>query len=193
MVNEVNEGRPEISSTHFIAGGVYAKQLNLPFPGDYVESHQHNYDHLSFLASGVVDVEVDGTILTFAAPAGISIQAGKVHKITARAYGVVWLCIHKIPDGEETPTTIEQALIQTATTAQSVDAAADLAAPQGAVAPVSAQAIVDVAPALEAAPVVVPDVVVPAVPEAAPVADAPSVVVDAPAPAVAVDVTSTGV
>jgi quercetin dioxygenase-like cupin family protein len=95
----------------YIAGGVYAKEWIAGKPGSYIEQHQHSFDHLSYLASGTVEVDVEGQKTVYIGPAGINIKAHKSHKITALSSGVLWLCIHAIPDELRDSTLIEKALI----------------------------------------------------------------------------------
>jgi len=83
---------------HYIGGGVYAKEWRATFTGETVEQHSHNYDHLSYLASGSVEVTVDGKVQKYSAPTALLIKAHKQHTITALTRDVVWLCLHKIPD-----------------------------------------------------------------------------------------------
>lgn len=100
-----------MKNTTYIAGGVFAKEWRAEKIGAYIEQHQHTFDHLSYLASGCVEVEVEGKKDTFIGPTGIRIAAGKSHKVTALTNDVLWLCIHAIPDEMRDATLIEKALI----------------------------------------------------------------------------------
>jgi quercetin dioxygenase-like cupin family protein len=82
---------------HYIAGGVYAKMLAMKNAGDYVISHEHNYDHLSILATGQVCVTVDDVATVYTAPTAVTVKAGAAHKILALTPNVLWYCIHAIP------------------------------------------------------------------------------------------------
>jgi len=77
---------------HFSTGGVYAREQTLQ-AGQEVEKHVHDYDHLSYLATGRALVEVDGEMLVFDAPCMLEIEAGKKHRIQALT-DITWLCIH---------------------------------------------------------------------------------------------------
>lgn len=81
---------PEIS--HYFAGGVYAKETRIP-AGLVLVQHKHHYDHLSFLASGTVHVQVDGETKSYTGPCCLTIEAGKLHGVQA-VTDSVWLCIH---------------------------------------------------------------------------------------------------
>jgi quercetin dioxygenase-like cupin family protein len=77
---------------HFSAGGVYAREQTLA-PGEEVEKHVHDYDHLSYLTSGSVTLEVDGELQVLTGPCMLEIKAGKQHRIQAIT-NITWLCIH---------------------------------------------------------------------------------------------------
>ena len=77
---------------HFFSDGVYAKQMHLP-KNHIADSHKHNYDHLSILAKGEVDIDFGGVTERFTAPCCINILAGIEHKITAIKSSVFY-CIH---------------------------------------------------------------------------------------------------
>jgi mannose-6-phosphate isomerase-like protein (cupin superfamily) len=55
--------------------------------------HAHKHDHLSILASGSVELAVDGVKSIVHAPACLTIAAGKHHGIKSIT-DVVWYCIH---------------------------------------------------------------------------------------------------
>lgn len=95
--------------THYIAGGVYAKEWR-GRKGSYIQQHIHNYDHLSYLAYGDVEVEVEGRVMCYTGPTGICIKSGKAHKVTALT-DCLWLCIHAIPSDLRDSEVIEKVLI----------------------------------------------------------------------------------
>lgn len=78
--------------THHFGGGVYAKETIVP-AGMVLVQHKHEHDHLSILASGTVEVTVDGARKVLIGPACLKIQAGTHHGIKALT-DVVWYCIH---------------------------------------------------------------------------------------------------
>jgi len=90
--NRVFEESEELQIEHHFIGGVYAKRMILK-AGSSINSHKHNFDHMSILASGVVMVTVDKQIKSYAAPALIQIKAEKAHKIAAITE-CHWYCIH---------------------------------------------------------------------------------------------------
>jgi quercetin dioxygenase-like cupin family protein len=82
----------DLGTQHHFSSGVYAKQMHLP-KGYMAISHQHNYDHLSVLASGKVIVKTDDGEQEYTAPVAITIAKHKNHAITALE-DAVWFCIH---------------------------------------------------------------------------------------------------
>lgn len=78
--------------SHHFGGGVYAKETHVP-KGMVLVQHKHVHDHLSILASGRVEVIVDGVRTERIGPDCIVIEAGKYHGIKALS-DVVWFCIH---------------------------------------------------------------------------------------------------
>ena len=78
---------------HFFSDGVYAKQMLL-LENHSVQTHKHEYDHLSILAMGRVVVAVDGKQLIYTAPSCIEIKAGQEHSILA-VENSVFYCVHR--------------------------------------------------------------------------------------------------
>jgi quercetin dioxygenase-like cupin family protein len=78
--------------SHHFSDGVYAKQMYLE-KGHIAITHSHNYDHLSILAQGEVDIALNGIKTRFTAPCCIDIKAGIEHSIEALADSV-FFCIH---------------------------------------------------------------------------------------------------
>lgn len=77
---------------HHFSDGLYAKETRIP-AGIVLSQHVHSFDHLSILASGIVEVEIEGQSAQLEGPLCINIEAGKAHKVTALT-PVVWYCIH---------------------------------------------------------------------------------------------------
>jgi len=77
---------------HHFSSGVYAKETRIP-AGFVLVQHVHKHDHLSILASGSVEMAVDGVKSTIHAPACLTIAAGKHHGIKSIT-DVVWYCVH---------------------------------------------------------------------------------------------------
>lgn len=78
--------------SHHFGGGVYAKETHVQ-AGQVLVQHKHAHAHLSILACGTVEVQVDGVRSILTGPACIAIEAGKHHGVRALT-DVVWFCIH---------------------------------------------------------------------------------------------------
>ena len=77
---------------HHFSSGVYAKETRIP-AGYVLVQHAHKHDHLSILASGSVEMVVDGVRSIVDAPACLTIAAGKHHGVKSLT-DVVWYCVH---------------------------------------------------------------------------------------------------
>lgn len=77
---------------HHFSAGVYTKETRIP-AGYVLVQHAHKHDHLSILASGSVELAVDGEKSVVHAPACLTIAAGKHHGIKSIT-DVVWYCVH---------------------------------------------------------------------------------------------------
>lgn len=77
---------------HHFSAGVYAKETRIP-AGYILVQHAHKHDHLSILASGSVEMVVDGVKSVVHAPACINIAASKQHGVKSLT-DVVWYCVH---------------------------------------------------------------------------------------------------
>lgn len=87
----------DLNSQHYIGSGIYAKEWRGK-AGQFIEQHKHKTGHLSYLASGKVMFECEGsTGFIISGPVAINIAANKAHKITALT-DCLWLCIHPIPE-----------------------------------------------------------------------------------------------
>jgi len=79
--------------SHHFSDGVYAKQMRLE-KGHLAITHKHNYSHLSILATGHVEITLNGVKSRFKAPYCIEILAGVEHQIYALKDST-FFCIHK--------------------------------------------------------------------------------------------------
>jgi len=77
---------------HHFSAGVYAKETLIP-AGHVLVQHKHKFDHLSILASGSIELMVDGERKIVHAPACLTIEANKHHGVKSIT-DVVWYCIH---------------------------------------------------------------------------------------------------
>lgn len=99
---------------HYIAGGVYAKELVLRQAGTLVVSHAHKYDHLSLLVRGQVQVTVDGVSRVYSAPCGVEVKAGAQHEIIAMVDDCLWYCLHAVPAEFDGESLIDEVLVKQA-------------------------------------------------------------------------------
>ena len=82
-----------MNQLHHFSDGLYAKEMKLK-KNAIASQHKHNYDHLSILAKGKVQVLFDGGVVKeYAAPACINIVKGINHSVMALEDSV-WFCIH---------------------------------------------------------------------------------------------------
>lgn len=82
------------------ANGLAVKQIALHKKGTKVYQHVHEYDHLSMLAVGAIEVWVDGKHVKSAiAPEGIEIKAHTAHEFVSLTDTTVIYCIHNIEKG----------------------------------------------------------------------------------------------
>lgn len=99
---------PGLDVEHHFCNGVYMKESFIQH-GFCFPQHSHPFPHLSVLASGVVEVEVDGEKKIYAAPKILEIAAHKVHKVTALT-DVIWICTHR--EDETDPAKIDAAILR---------------------------------------------------------------------------------
>jgi hypothetical protein len=98
---------PEAEVMHALANGVYIKAMMLDQVGWTAVQHSHNYDHLTLVASGAVFVKVGDDVAAYDAPAVVFVKAHSVHKIMARLPNTVCYCIHRLNDGDDISSLIE--------------------------------------------------------------------------------------
>ena len=78
--------------SHHFSAGVYAKETHIP-AGHVLVQHKHKFSHLSILASGSIELMVDGERKIIHAPACLTIEADKHHGVKSLT-DVVWYCVH---------------------------------------------------------------------------------------------------
>ncbi len=86
-------------------GNIWVRQNVLKNKGDFAGGHYHLFDHVSLLAKGIVEVEIEGyPPKQFVAPTFIVIKKEFRHKITAITDDVLWYCVFAIrnEDGDLT-------------------------------------------------------------------------------------------
>lgn len=85
-------------------GNIWVRQNELRHAGEESLGHTHKFDHVSLLASGSVEVHIEGCEpKRFDAPTFIVIRKEYEHKFTALTDGVVWYCVFAIRDLDGQP------------------------------------------------------------------------------------------
>lgn len=80
-------------------GNIWVRQNVLEHAGESTSGHYHLFDHVSLLAQGTVEVEVEGNPpKQFVAPTFIVIKKERPHKFTAITDDVLWYCVFAIRD-----------------------------------------------------------------------------------------------
>lgn len=65
--------------------------------GTYLPQHAHEYDHVTLLLVGSVDIQVnDGPLVRHHAPKAIPIRAGTKHLFKALVDGTMVACVHNL-------------------------------------------------------------------------------------------------
>lgn len=77
---------------------LFSRQMHFEKAGDIEIGHTHQFDHLTLLAKGRLQVTVDGVISEFTAPQMIWIHKDKVHELVALVDNTVAYCIHALRD-----------------------------------------------------------------------------------------------
>ena len=80
-----------VDLAHFFGGGVYIKETHIP-AGAELAQHAHEFEHLSYLVSGRVLLDVAGKRRMIDGPMALTIEAHKVHAVHALT-DARWLCI----------------------------------------------------------------------------------------------------
>lgn len=75
---------------------LFSRMMHFISAGDTEDGHVHNFDHLTLLAKGKLEVTVDGKASVFTAPQMIYIKADKNHKLVALEDDTLAYCIHAL-------------------------------------------------------------------------------------------------
>ena len=90
---------PEISLG--VVHNVWARQMHFIKAGDHETQHTHQFDHLTLLAKGSLDVSTNGANTVFTAPHMIFISKDSIHSMTALEDNTVAYCIHALINSGE--------------------------------------------------------------------------------------------
>lgn len=80
---------------------LFSRQMYFAKAGDMEYGHTHDFDHLTLLAAGKLQVTVEGKSTEFVAPQMIYIAKDKTHELLALADETVAYCIHALRFGEK--------------------------------------------------------------------------------------------
>ncbi len=79
---------------------LYSRMMHFKHRGDIEHGHTHQFDHLTLLAAGALQVTVEGVSTVFKAPQMIYIHKDKNHELVALEDDTVAYCIHALRDGD---------------------------------------------------------------------------------------------
>lgn len=90
---------------------LWVRQMHFANIGDQNEGHEHNFDHITLLAKGSVEVDVEGQKTIFKAPHMIYIVAGKRHFLKALEPDTIAYCVHALRTGEREEDILDPAMV----------------------------------------------------------------------------------
>lgn len=90
---------------------IFSRQMTFKEAGDTEYGHTHQFDHLTLLASGSLQVTVDGNVTMFKAPHMIYIHKDKNHQLVALEPNTVVYCIHALRDGNGVDDIIDPTMV----------------------------------------------------------------------------------
>lgn len=98
-------------TTMACVSNLWVRMMHFEKAGDHNVGHVHNFDHITLLSKGSVEVDVEGNKTTFKAPHMIYIAAGKRHFLTALEDGTVASCLHALRTGEREEDILDPSMI----------------------------------------------------------------------------------
>ena len=90
---------------------LWVRMMHFKKAGDQNEGHEHNFDHITLLSKGSVEVDVEGQKTVFKAPHMIYIAKGKAHYLKALEDDTVACCVHALRTGEREEDILDPAMI----------------------------------------------------------------------------------
>lgn len=91
---------------------LFSRMMHFAKAGDIEMGHTHQFDHLTLLAKGKLQVTVEGIASEFTAPQMIYIHKDKKHELTALTDDTVAYCIHALRD-KDTGDILDPSMIPT--------------------------------------------------------------------------------
>lgn len=90
---------------------LFSRQMHFKNAGDVEHGHTHQFDHLTLLASGRLQVTVEGHVSEFTAPHMIYIKKDKMHELVALEPNTVAYCIHALRLGDAVDDIIDPSMV----------------------------------------------------------------------------------
>jgi hypothetical protein len=94
-----------------MVANLYSRMMHFENVGDVEHGHTHQFDHLTLLASGRLQVTVDGEVSEFAAPHMIYIHKDKMHELVALEPNTVAYCIHAMRLGTRVEDIVDPSMV----------------------------------------------------------------------------------
>lgn len=90
---------------------LYSRMMHFKNAGDFESGHTHPFDHLTLLASGRLQVTVEGKVTEFSAPNMIYIKKDKMHELVALESDTVAYCIHALRLGGDVDDIVDPSMV----------------------------------------------------------------------------------
>jgi quercetin dioxygenase-like cupin family protein len=90
---------------------LFSRMMHFKNVGDVEQGHTHQFDHLTLLASGRLQVTVDDHVSEFEAPHMIYIKKDKMHELVALEPNTIAYCIHAIRIGDEVDDIVDPSMV----------------------------------------------------------------------------------
>lgn len=90
---------------------LWVRMMHFKKAGDQNEGHEHNFDHITLLSKGSVEVDVEGQKTVFKAPHLIYITAGKRHFLKALEDDTIASCLHALRTGEREEDILDPSMV----------------------------------------------------------------------------------
>ena len=80
-------------------GNIWVRQNIIEKAGEFFGGHKHKFDHVTLLAKGSIEVEVEGYApKKFVAPTFVIIRKEHEHKVTSLTDDVIYYCVFALRD-----------------------------------------------------------------------------------------------
>lgn len=89
---------PEVAIS--CVANLWSRMMVFKKKGNIERGHSHQFDHLTLLAHGSLEITVEGQVTEFKAPHMIYISKNKEHKLVALEDNTVAYCIHALREND---------------------------------------------------------------------------------------------